>query len=57
VRSAVNELKIRHVVSPRATVNGSRLLAAGFTWAEAEDAVIWKGLDADTRGKVIAKAA
>ncbi len=57
VRSAVNELKVRHVVSPRATVNGSRLLAAGFTWAEAEDAVIWKGLDADTRGKVIAKAA
>jgi len=57
VRGAVNELKVRHVVSPRATVNGSRLLAAGFTWAEAEDAVIWKGLDADTRGKVIAKAA
>jgi len=57
VRSAVNELKVRHVVSPRATVNGSRLLAAGFTWAEAEDAVIWKGLDADTRAKVIAKAA
>jgi cobaltochelatase CobS len=57
VRSAVSELKVRHVVSPRATVNGSRLLAAGFTWAEAEDAVIWKGLDADTRGKVIAKAA
>jgi hypothetical protein len=57
VRKAVDELKVRHVVSPRATVNGSRLLAAGFTWAEAEDAVIWKGLDADTRGKVIAKAA
>jgi hypothetical protein len=57
LRSAVGELKIRHVVSPRATVNGSRLLAAGFTWAEAEDAVIWKGLDADTRAKVIAKAA
>lgn len=57
VRAAVNELKVRHVVSPRATVNGSRLLAAGFTWAEAEDAVIWKGLDADTRGKVIAKTA
>jgi MoxR-like ATPase len=57
VRGAVGELKIRHVVSPRATVNGSRLLAAGFTWAEAEDAVIWKGLDADTRAKVIAKAA
>lgn len=57
VRKAVDELKVRHVVSPRATVNGARLLAAGFTWAEAEEAVIWKGLDADTRGKVIAKAA
>jgi cobaltochelatase CobS len=57
VRGAVNDLKVRHVVSPRATVNGARLLAAGFTWSEAEDAVIWKGLDADTRGKVIAKAA
>jgi hypothetical protein len=57
VRKAVDDLKVRHVVSPRATVNGSRLMAAGFTWAEAEDAVIWKGLDADTRGKVIAKAA
>jgi hypothetical protein len=56
VRSAVSELKVRHVVSPRATVNGSKLLAAGFTWEEAEEAVIWKGLDADTRAKVISKS-
>jgi MoxR-like ATPase len=57
VRHAVGELKVRHVVSPRATVNGARLLAAGWSWADAEDAVIWKGLDADTKGKVTAKAA
>lgn len=57
VRGAVNELKVRHVVSPRATVNGGRLLAAGWQWNDVEDAVIWKGLDADTRAKVEAKAA
>lgn len=57
VRKAVDDLKVRHVVSPRATINGARLLAAGFTWTEAEDAVVWKGLDKDTRGKVAAKIA
>jgi hypothetical protein len=57
VRKAVTSLKIRHVVSPRATINGSKLLAAGWTWAEVEDAVIWKGLDADTQTKVQAAIA
>lgn len=57
VRKAVADLKIRHVVSPRATINGTKLLAAGFTWEETEDCVIWKGIDADTKAKVIAKVA
>jgi hypothetical protein len=57
IRKAVTNLKIRHVVSPRATINGSKLLAAGWTWAEVEDAVIWKGLDADTQTKVQAAIA
>jgi hypothetical protein len=57
VRKAVADLKIRHVVSPRATINGTKLLAAGFTWEETEDCVIWKGLDADTKAKVLAKVA
>jgi cobaltochelatase CobS len=52
VRKAVTDLKIRHVVSPRATINGSKLLAAGWTWKEVEDAVVWKGLDAATVSKV-----
>lgn len=56
VRKAVGELKVRHVVSPRATITGSKLLATGWDWNAVEDAVIWKGLDADTRNKVIAKA-
>jgi len=57
VRAAVTELKVRHVVSPRATINGSKLLAAGWSWKDVEDAVIWKGLDADTVSKVLAKVA
>ena len=57
VRKAVVELKVRHVVSPRATLNGVKLLAAGWSWADTEQAVIWKGMDADTKTKVAAKAA
>ena len=57
VRKAVDDLKVRHVVSPRATINGARLLAAGWTWADTEEAVIWKGLDRETKAKVVAKAA
>lgn len=57
VRAAVNSLKVRHVVSPRATIAGSKLLAAGWTWKDVEDAVIWKGLDTDTVTKVQAAIA
>lgn len=57
VRKAVNELKVLHVVSPRATINGSKLLAAGWQWTDVEEAVVWKGLDKDTKAKVLAKVA
>lgn len=56
VRKAITELKVRHVVSPRATIHGAKLLAAGWPQKEVEDSVIWKGLDNDTRLKVSAKA-
>ena len=57
VRGAVVDLKVRHVVSPRAAVNGVKLLAAGWDWHNVEEAVIWKGIDADTKNKITAKAA
>lgn len=57
VRGAVSDLKVRHVVSPRATINGTKLLAAGWGWPDVEEAVIWKGLDKDTKAKVETKAA
>jgi len=57
IRKAVDDLKVRHVVSPRAAVAGAKLLAAGWKWNDVEDAVIWKGLDKDARVKITAKAA
>lgn len=52
VRSKVFDQKIRHVVSPRASVMGARLLAAGWPWARVEEAVLFKGLDADSVAKI-----
>jgi len=54
VRARIEEQKIRHVVSPRATVAGVKLLSAGWNWHETEEAVIFKGLDADSRAKLAA---
>ena len=56
IRAAVFDLKIRHVVSPRASINGARLLAAGMDRNFVEEATIWKGLDSDSRQKIRAKA-
>lgn len=53
-RRRVEEQKIRHVVSPRATVMGARLLVAGWPRSEVEEACVYKGLDADSRAKIIA---
>lgn len=52
VRARLDMHKIRHVVSPRATIAGVKLYAAGWTPADIEESVIWKGLDSDSRKKV-----
>jgi cobaltochelatase CobS len=44
VRRAVGKLKLRHVVSPRASFAGARMLQAGIERKLVEQAVIWKGL-------------
>ena len=54
IRSRIEKHKIRHIVSPRATVMGVKLLAAGWPWNEVEEACIFKGLDSDTRAKLAA---
>jgi len=47
-RAAVNELKIRHVISPRASLLGGRLLKAGRKYEEVFKSILYKGLDDDT---------
>lgn len=44
VRAAVQEVKARHVVSPRASIYGVKLASAGIGRAWLERLLIWKGL-------------
>jgi cobaltochelatase CobS len=44
-RSAVADLKIRHVISMRATQQGAALLAAGMAQKQVEQITLWKHLD------------
>lgn len=48
VRRVIADLKIRHVVSPRASIFGSKLLGIGIDRKDVEKSVIWKGLDVST---------
>lgn len=55
VRTARNKaetLKIRHVISPRASIVGAELLAVGMALETVTDCVLWKGLDADSKARL-----
>jgi MoxR-like ATPase len=52
VRKSVDALKIRAVVSPRASIMGAKLLSQGLDRATVETLTIWKGLDAATVQKI-----
>jgi cobaltochelatase CobS len=51
-RAAANKQHIRLVVSPRASIVGSRLLAAGVPQEEVAEMLVWRGVDKETRKKV-----
>lgn len=51
-RQAVADRGLTHLVTPRATYDGCKLLAAGFDWDTVADMVVYKGLDADTRRQI-----
>lgn len=55
VRKAVELEKVRHVVSPRASIMGAKLLAAGMEWELVEERRVWKGLDAAQRARVVSR--
>ena len=53
VRRVIAELKIRHIVSPRASIFGAKLLASGLSRKMVEKSVIWKGLDISTINTIL----
>jgi hypothetical protein len=55
VRHAVEAEKIRHIVSPRASINGAKLLAAGMVRSKVEEVCIWKGMDPAQRQRINAR--
>lgn len=52
VRLASSGERIRHIVSPRASIHGARMLAAGIDRNTVEQAVIFKGLAADVVARI-----
>lgn len=54
VRKAVMTEKVRHVVSPRASIEGGIMLKAGEPRKDVEDAYLWKGLDEPVKNRVLA---
>lgn len=54
IRAAIMGEKIRHLVTPRASIEGGHMLAAGETWAEVEEAYVWKGIEERVKNQVLA---
>jgi len=52
IRAQVMAQQVRHIVSPRASIRGARMLAAGMDRGVVADATIWKGLAADVRRRI-----
>ena len=55
IRRAVEELQLRVVISPRQSIQGALLLAAGLDRSIVEESVLFAGMDADTAQKLKAR--
>lgn len=55
-RAAVERLGLKMLMTPRQTLQGAALLAAGFERREVEDMVLFAGLPADAVGRIRAAA-
>jgi MoxR-like ATPase len=55
VRANVTDLKLPVVVSPRASIDGAKLLAAGVAEERVAEVKLYAGIDADTRRKIDAR--
>jgi len=48
-RANAEEMQIRHLVSPRATIHGYKLSLVGIGWEHIKDLVVWKGCSEETK--------
>lgn len=55
IRKAVFKLKLRFVISPRASIFGSLLLRSGMSERMVEEMVVWKGMEREARTKIKAE--
>ena len=53
-RKRAFDLKMRVVISPRASIFGAKLLASGMKEKQVEELVVWKGVSAEIRSKITA---
>lgn len=49
--------KARIVISPRATIYGAKLLAAGWAQYIVEERVVWKGIDPELKSRILDRVA
>jgi MoxR-like ATPase len=56
LRKGAEKEKARIVISPRATIYGARLIAAGMAQNTIEECLIWKGTDSELRRRIEASA-
>ena len=55
IRAAVVAERARIIVSPRASINGGKLLAQGMPRERVEELVVWKGVDSELRKRIVAR--
>lgn len=53
IRKAAVTLQARIIISPRASINGAKMLAAGMSQDITEDAVVFGGVDKDLKKKIL----
>ena len=51
-RKVAFDLKVRHVISPRASMAGAILRRAGLAFDMVAECALWKGMDADQRTRI-----
>lgn len=53
IREAAIKERARVVISPRASINGAKMLARGWDQKKVEDRVIWKGMDPEMKERIL----